>query len=44
MEYHITSGGHRGRDATLWKIKCRYYSPSYYKEVEKRLVIYMITR
>ncbi len=37
MECHLTAGGHKGRDATLGKIKERYYWPNCYKEVESKV-------
>ena len=37
MECHLTAGGHRGRDATVGKIKERCYWPYYYKEVGQKV-------
>ncbi len=37
MECHLSAGGHRGRDATIGKIKARYYWPNYYKDVEEKV-------
>ena len=37
MECHLTAGNHRGRDATVGKIKEHYYWPYYYKEVEQKV-------
>ena len=38
LECHLTAGGHRGRDATLGKVKERYYWPNFYKEIEERYI------
>ena len=37
LECHLTAGGHRGRDATIGKIKERYYWPNFYKEIEEKV-------
>ena len=34
-ECHLHAGGHKGRDATINKIKNRYYWPNFYKDVEE---------
>ena len=39
LECHLTAGGHRGRDATVGKIKERYYWPNFYKEIEEKVFI-----
>lgn len=39
QECHLTAGGHRGRDATVGKIKERYYWPNFYKEIEEKVSI-----
>ena len=37
LECHLTAGGHKGRDATIAKIKQHYYLPNYYKEVKGKV-------
>ena len=32
-----TAGGHRGRDATIGKIKARYFWLNYYKDIEEKV-------
>ena len=39
LECHLTAGGHKGRDATVGKIKERYYWPNFYKEIEEKVFI-----
>ena len=39
LECHLTAGGHRGRDATVGKVKERYYWPNFYKEIEEKVHI-----
>ena len=43
LECHLTAGGHKGRDATIAKIKERYYWPNYYKEIEERVISNIVT-
>ena len=37
LECHLTAGGHRGRDATVGKVKARYYWPNFYKEIQEKV-------
>ena len=37
LECHVALGAHRGRDATVNKVKERYYWPSYYKDLDERV-------
>lgn len=39
LECHLTAGGHKGRDATIAKIKDRYYWPNYYKEIDEKVCL-----
>ena len=39
LKCHLTAGGHRRRDATVGKVKDRYYWPNFYKEVEEKVHI-----
>ena len=39
-EYHLSAGGHKGRDATIEKLKLRYYLPNYYKEITEKVKLY----
>ena len=36
-ECHSSGGGHRGRDATIAKVKARYYWPNFYIDIEQRV-------
>jgi len=37
-KFHLTVGGHRESDATIGKIKARYYWQNYYKDIEEKFV------
>ena len=36
-ECHASAGGHRGRDATVSKVKARLAHANYYKDIEERV-------